>query len=128
MSNDKKQHKKDASNDQAVQTEEQVVQVKGERGIVGTATPSQTIKAMWHKEHFSLKDNKKNGKRQEFVKGKGAPSLKRYARQLAASNQVVANWFANKAGAFNAERSEKNNARIALERQASASSRKGSSK
>ena len=56
---------------------------KGQRGIVGTASASQTIKQLWHTAQ------EKNPKL----------SLKRFARQmLKDGEQVSKDWFANKRG------------------------------
>jgi hypothetical protein len=72
---------------------------KGDRGIVGTASASQTIKQLWHASQ------KAKGQRL---------TLKRFARQLLKDgNEVAEEWFKNKAGAKDAGRSEAN---IALSR------------
>jgi|SRR5580692_7981445 hypothetical protein len=105
---------------------------RGSRGeTVGTATVSDQIKLMWHLEHFNIEDvnDKKNPRKQCWApKHHNIPSLKKYARQLAASgdekNEVAKNWFANKGGKLNADRSDKNKARVATERTATKSSRK----
>src|SRR5271170_2450243 len=90
----------------------------GQRGELGKATSALTIKQMWHAEHHNLQDvgDKHNPRKQLSVKRTGVPSLKQYARQLAASgNDVAKDWFGNKDGAKDAKRSEKNSARITLE-------------
>lgn len=75
---------------------------RGPRGEVGTATASLTIKQRWHAS----------------TTGKHV-SLKSFARKLAAEgDQVAKDWLAHKAGSLNQKRSEKNVARVALERAA----------
>lgn len=100
---------------------------RGNRGELGVATPALTIKQMWHEEHHVLQDvgDKHNPRKQAWVKRSGAPSLKKYARQLAASgNDVAKAWFANKGGETNAKRADKNVTRISLEKQASKAARR----
>lgn len=99
----------------------------GDRGELGVATAALTIKQRWHEAHFTLKDvgDKHNPRKRVWVRNHGAPSLKRYARDLAKSGDANAkDWFANKSGAKNAERSEKNRSRISLEAQASKAARR----
>jgi len=80
---------------------------KGERGEIGEATSSLTIKKMW---------------KANLV---GKLSLKRYARQLLASGDATAkDWFACKNGAMNDKRSDANKTRASLERQASKAARR----
>lgn len=103
---------------------------RGDKGELGVATPADAIKLMWHNEHHIVQatGNKNNPRKEVWVKRHGAPSLKRYARTLlAAGNEVAKSWFANKDGATNTGRSDKNIARIALERTASKSARKKAS-
>lgn len=121
MSEDKKQNK----------SEETVVEEQGPapgpNGVVGKATASLTLKQMWHAEHHILRDvgDKRNPRKQEWVPRSGAPSLKKYARQLAASGNTTAkDWFEHKSGALNEKRNEKNTARVALEAQASKAARR----
>ncbi len=111
-----------------VEKQEETKEVaRGDRGELGVATPALTIRQMWHEAHFTRKDvgDKHNPRKRVYVRNHGAPSLKRYARELAKSgNQVAKDWFANKLGAKNAERSEKNRSRISLEKQASKAARR----
>ncbi len=80
---------------------------RGERGEVGVATAGLTIRQQWK------------------AAGPGAGSLKRFAReQLKAGNAVAKEWFANKKGAKNEKRTDKNQARINLEKQASKAARR----
>lgn len=80
-------------------------QKRGERGEVGTGSPSTRLKARWRKE------------------GKGA-SLKEFATSIAKSDPEVQKWFDAKAGKFEEPRSEKNLARIQMEKQASKSAKR----
>lgn len=99
----------------------------GDRGELGVATAGLTIKQRWHEAHFTLKDvgDKHNPRKRVWVRNHGAPSLKKYARELAKSGDANAkDWFANKSGAKNEERSEKNRSRVALEAQASKAARR----
>jgi len=100
------------------QDHEPLPPVKGDRGIVGVASPSQIIKKLWHKECFTI-----NGKKQ-LVRKNGSLSLKRFA----STNETGQAWLANKRGATYQSRSDKNAGRISLERQASSSARKKASK
>ena len=89
------------SNEETSAVETTVVNqsTKGERGEVGTASASQTIKQLWHT--------------QQKAKGQRL-TLKRFARQLLKDGNTVAEeWLANKAGTKDANRSEAN---IALSR------------
>lgn len=73
---------------------------------VGQLTAGRSIKMRWHQT-----DMRK--------------SLKQFARELATSgDQSAKDWFAHKKGSLNQDRSEKNRARIALERQASKAARR----
>jgi len=88
-----------------------VQEVRGERGELGVATASLTIKDRWHSEHFKLVDtsDKAHPHRRTFVKNAGAPSLKAFARALLKSGDENAKeWFANKRGDNRQERSEAN--------------------
>lgn len=77
---------------------------------VGQPSPGTTLKQRWHAEG--------NGK-----------SLKQFARSLLASKDEAAkDWFDYKSGALNEVRSDKNKARVGLERQASKAARKKASK
>jgi len=90
-------------------SEEQVQEnQRGSRGEVGKGTPSTKIKALWKRE------------------GKSNEALKRFARRMIKEkkNTDAQMWFDCKAGKFDMERSEKNIARIQLERQASKSTKK----
>ncbi len=100
---------------------------RGNRGELGVATAGDTIKQMWHEEHHVLQDvgDKHNPRKQLWVKRAGAPSLKKYAKALAASgNDVAKKWYANKAGSMNAKRSDANLARAATEASASKAARR----
>jgi hypothetical protein len=100
---------------------------RGDRGELGQATAGQTIKQMYHAAHFTRKDvgDKHNPRKRVFVKNHGAPSLKKYARELAKSgNQVAKDWFAHKAGSLNAERTDANKTRISIEKQKSREARR----
>ena len=111
---------------EAVQAEPQEV-ARGERGVVGEASPATKIKQMWHEQCHVLMDvgNKHNPRKQMFVRKQGADSLKKFARKLLAQNDPVAkDWFDVKAGALNSERTDANKSRIALEASASMSARK----
>jgi len=124
MANEKKKHHKVEAPEQAVQAETVVVVAKGERGILGEATASLTIKSLWHAEHFTLVD-KGNKKTQHWVKRTGAPSLKAYARKLVSTgNETAVSWFSNKSGGLNAVRTDAKLAKIELEARATSSSRK----
>lgn len=99
--------------------EKQEEVVRGERGELGTATPSKALKHLWHEEHFTRQD------KHSWRRNGGAPSLRKFAKQLAASgNQVAKDWLDNKSGGLNQERSEKNRGRISLEKQASKAARR----
>jgi hypothetical protein len=101
---------------------------RGERGELGVATAKLTITQMWHAAHFTRKDanDKGNFRKRIWVANPGPKvSLKKFARELAKSGNAVAKaWFANKLGAQNAQRSEKNRGRISLESQASKAARR----
>ncbi len=85
---------------------------RGPRGELGTATASKTIKKLWHAS----------------TTGKHL-SLKEFARKLAADgDQIAKDWIAHKHGSLNQKRSEKNVARVALERSATMASRKKTKK
>ena|SRR5271165_2639957 len=126
MVKEKKAPKTDAPELQ-VQTEEVKEIPPGFRGEVGIASASQTLKQMWHEAHHVLQSvgNSKNPRKELWVKHKGAPSLKKFGRQLAlAKDPVAMAWLSNKSGGLNEKRTDKNRARISLERQASSSARK----
>lgn len=95
---------------------------RGDRGEVGEATAGLKIRQMWHEAHFSRKDvgDKHNPRKRVWVHNPGPRvSLKRFARELLKAGDPVAKaWFANKLGAKNEKRSEKNQARVNLEKQA----------
>lgn len=101
---------------------------RGDRGEVGEATAGLKIRQMWHEAHFSRKDvgDKHNPRKRVWVHNPGPKvSLKRFARELLKAGDPVAKaWFANKGGAQNAKRTEKNQSRISLEKQASKAARR----
>lgn len=73
---------------------------KGNRGDVGIATAGLTIKQMWRGSKTRLR-------------------LRAFARDLVKQkNQVAIDWFAHKSGSLNQNRSDKNVARVLIERQA----------
>jgi hypothetical protein len=82
--------------------------VHGTRGDVGKASTSSKLKKLWV-------DAKKAG---------AHLSLKAFARKLKAEGDSLAeDWFSHKLGALNETRSNKNQARVQLERSATKSSR-----
>jgi len=101
---------------------------RGARGELGVATAGLKLRQMWHEAHFSRKDvgDKHNPRKRIWVPNPGPKvSLKQFAREQERSgNQVAKDWFANKAGAKNQKRSEKNVSRISLEKQASKAARR----
>lgn len=85
---------------------------KGPKGELGVATAAKIIKKRWHSEQ--------TGKRL---------SLRAFARKLVAEgDQVAKDWFAHKAGSLNQARSEKNVARIQLEKSATKLAKKSKGK
>jgi hypothetical protein len=85
----------------------------GNRGELGVATASKTIKRQYHLAHFDLVDaeDKRNPNKKRWVKHPKAPSLKKFAHELASQGDIVAkNWFEQKGGALNAKRSDANEA------------------
>lgn len=73
---------------------------RGSRGELGVASAGLTIRQLWWAAESGL-------------------SLKRFAKQLAKEgNQVAKDWFANKRGAKNAQRTDKSVQRISAERTA----------
>jgi len=109
--------------------EETVVQevVRGDRGVVGEASAAVTLKQMWHEATHSLEEtaDKTNPNRQSWVRNRGTLSLKQFAKSKAKeSDKIAKEWFANKAGAKNEERSDKNKKRVYEEKVASKSARK----
>ena len=142
MSDENKKQKKNKRNPKPEQTTEAAPvpeapkteeRPRGNRGELGVATAALTLKQMWHAAHFTRKDvgDKHNPRKRVFVRNHGAPSLKKYARELAKSgNQVAKDWFAHKAGSLNTERTDANKTRISLEKQKSREARrkKGQSK
>lgn len=96
---------------QAKQEEKVSADQRGPRGEVGVATAALTIKNRWHQ---------REGKK---------VSLKAFARKLAAEgDQVAKDWLAHKAGSLNQKRSEKNVARVALEKAATKLAKKSKGK
>ena len=105
--------------------------VRGVRGEVGTASASQTIKQMWRQTHCRREDvnDNLNPRKRIWIPNRNAPSLKAFARTLLKEgNQVAKDWFAHKGGSENAQRTEKNAARVQLERQASKNARRKTGK
>lgn len=88
--------------------------------------PSAKEQNNMSKEKLSVATSLKN----RFAKeGDGNMSLKQFARLLAKKgDQMAIDWFDNKAGACNESRSDKNKARVALERSATKSARRSKSK
>lgn len=90
-------------------SEEKIEEPKrGEKGETGTGTASTRLKSLWNK----------NGKKEE--------SLKEFVHRMIKESNAPASvdsqrWFDAKAGKFEESRSEKNVARISLEKQASRS-------
>jgi hypothetical protein len=83
---------------------------KGERGTIGIASASETLKKLWHTNGQNI-------------------SLKRFARQLLKSDnkeqaQVSKEWMGNKTGSKNAKRSESNIIRVRAEASATKLNRK----
>lgn len=114
--------------EQTEKKEEKKEVARGDRGEVGQATPKLTIVQMWHEAHFTRKDvgDKHNPRKRVWVHNPGPKvSLKKFARELLKSGNAVAKeWFANKVGAKNQKRTEKNVSRISLEKQASKAARR----
>ncbi len=64
-----------------------------------------------------------------FAKDGAGMSLKQFARMLATKgDQMAIDWFANKRGACNSARSDKNKSRVALERAATKSAKRSKKK
>lgn len=98
--------------------------VKGQRGEVGVATPALQIKQLWYATNFTMQ-----GQKESRVRKRGSLSLKRFAHSLLTDSNkeqaaLAKTWLTSKHGKNNQQRSEKNAGRIALERQATKSSRK----
>jgi hypothetical protein len=96
---------------------------RGDRGEVGQATASLTIKQRYYEAFYKRvnAEDKNNPGRMIWVKLEGAPSLKQFARKLLASGDPNAKeWFANKRGAKNEKRSDAN---IAAARAAAAATK-----
>lgn len=115
--------------DEKKKTEETAVQevARGDRGVVGEASAAMTLKQMWHEANHRLVEagDKTNPHRQAWVLNRGAPSLKQFAKaQAKAGDKVAKEWLANKAGAKNEERSDKNKKRIYEEKVASKAARR----
>jgi len=105
----------------SVATSEELVPVnistKGDRGIVGEASPGLQVRQLWRdsKTHESLKAF---ARRIVSPKSEAKPEHK----------LIVKNWFANKKQTNNAKKSDKNLKRITEERMATKASRKPSKK
>lgn len=127
MADDKKTEKTDKKTkaEKAAETEQAA---RGDRGELGVATPKLTITQLWHEAHFTRKDanDKGNFRKREWVPNPGPRvSLKQFARELLKSGNAVAKaWFANKRGAQNAKRNDKNISRISAEKMASKAARR----
>lgn len=84
---------------------------KGDRGELGVATASLTLKQRYHQAHFKRVDaeDKHNPGKKHWVKNEGAPSLKQFARKLLGSGDPnVKDWFARKNGSMDDKRTDKN--------------------
>ncbi len=126
MADDKKTEKTDKKT-KAEKAAEAEQSARGERGELGTATAKLTIVQRWHAEHFTRKDanDKGNFRKRVWVANHGAPSLKKFARELLKAGDAVAKaWFANKLGAQRDKRNDKNTARISAEKIASKAARR----
>ncbi len=127
MADDKKTEKTE-NKTKAEKAAEAEQSARGERGELGTATAKLTIVQLWHAAHFTRKDanSKGNFRKRLWVANPGPRvSLKKFARELLkAGNPVAKEWFANKRGAQNTKRLEKNATRITLEKQASKAARR----
>lgn len=107
-------------------TEEKQEVARGDRGFVGTASAAQTLTQRWHQENHLHQDvgDKHNPRKRRWVRKAGSPSLKQYARTLLKAGDALAKeWFANKTGAKNQKRTDKNVARISQEKTASKTAR-----
>lgn len=83
----------------------------GNRGELGVATAALTLKQMYHAAHAQREEagDKKNPHKKIWVINSHAPSLKQFARKLAAGGDATAkDWFAHKKGFLNAKRSDAN--------------------
>jgi hypothetical protein len=84
----------------------------GDRGVVGEATAALKIKNLWHETHFKLvdDDNPFNPNHRVWTpNNSNVPSLKRFARGLAASgDQVAKDWLDHKHGSLNQARTDAN--------------------
>jgi hypothetical protein len=127
MADDKKTEKTDKKT-KAEKAAEAEQSARGDRGELGVATPKLAIVHLWHEAHFTRKDanDKGNFRKRVWVANPGPRvSLKKFAREFLKSGNAVAKaWFANKVGAQNAKRSEKNTGRISLEKIASKAARR----
>ena len=114
--------------EQTEKQEEKKEVPRGDRGELGQATPKLAIVQKWHEAHFTRKDvgDKHNPRKRIWVPNPGPKvSLKKFARELLKAGDPVAKaWFANKGGAQNQKRTEKNVSRISLEKQASKAARR----
>lgn len=123
----KNKQAEEATKTETKQEEPKVVPA-GDRGEVGTATAGLAIRQKWHEAHFTRKDvgDKHNPRKRIWVHNPGPRvSLKKFARELLKAGDPVAKaWFANKTGAQNQKRTEKNQSRISLEKQASKAARR----
>jgi len=108
-----KKHHKHQKEEKPVEekAEKKEERTPGARGEVGTATPALTIRQKWHEAHFKRvsADDKHNPTKRLWVPNGGAPSLKKFARELLKTGDPVAKeWFANKKGDKNLKRSDAN--------------------
>ncbi len=116
MSNEEKKNEK-------IEKQEPEEHPRGSRGELGVATAGLTIKQLWHEKHFRRVDanDRNNPRKKLWTPMRGAPSLKEFARSLLkdeSHSQVAKDWLDHKHGSLNQERSEKNKARVALEKTA----------
>lgn len=96
---------------QDTEKEQKEGMARGPKGELGTATPALQIRQMWHEACFKRIDtsDRAHPNRKTFMPQKGAVSLKAFARKLAKEGDPVAkSWLANKLGASNQKRSDKN--------------------
>lgn len=109
------------------QTETVLEPKRGNKGNIGTGSPSSKIKDLWHSSCFKRVSNHDHDhpNRTKFVPVKGFMSLKQFSKSLKGENEFLAQeWVGNKTGQLNQVRSENNIKRIILEKQAKKSKKK----